>query len=122
MYSRSVTTTLGSMVDVRRGRGWWAYAAGAALIVVLLGMLSLLQPVQAEETAATGQIAGQSEAPVAVAAPANADQDKGKGMTLFWVVLALSLLFVLGSALALNGLGDKRAPPRRGVDEEDAGK
>jgi hypothetical protein len=57
-----------------------------------------------------------------VAAPANADQDKGKGMTLFWVVLALSLLFVLGSALALNGLGDKRAPPRRGVDEEDAGK
>jgi hypothetical protein len=110
------------MVDVRRGRGGWAYAAGAALIVVLLGMLSLLQPVQAEETAATGQIAGQSEAPVAVAAPANADQDKGKGMTLFWVVLALSLLFVLGSALALNGLGDKRAPPRRGVDEEDAGK
>jgi hypothetical protein len=85
-------------------------------------MIALAQPAQAEEIAAPGQIAGQGEAPVAVDAPANSAKDKGKGMTIFWVVLALSLLFVLGSALALNGLGDKRAPPRRRVDEEDAGK
>lgn len=120
MHSRNVTTTSGSMVAVRRGRGWRACAVGAALIVLLSGMIALPQPAQAEEIAAPGQIAGQGEAPVAVDAPANSAKDKG--MTIFWVVLALSLLFVLGSALALNGLGDKRAPPRRRVDEEDAGK
>lgn len=121
MYSRSVTTTSGSMVAVTRGR-WWRACAGAALTVLLLGMNSLPLPAQAEESTASAQIAGQSEAPVVVDAPANADPDKGKGMTIFWVVLGLSLLFVLGSALALNGLGDKRAPPRRRVDKEDAGK
>jgi len=109
------------MVAVTRG-GWRACAAGAALIVVLLGMISLPQPAQAEESTASGQIAGQGEAPVAVDALATPAPEKGKGMTIFWVVLALSLLFVLGSALALNGLGDKRAPSRRRVDKEDAGK
>lgn len=121
MHSRSVTTTSGSMVAVRRGR-WWRACAGAALTVLLLGMNTLPLPAQAEESTASAQIAGQSEAPDAVAVPANPAPEKGKGMTIFWVVLALSLLFVLGSALALNGLGDKRAPPRRRADEEDAGK
>ena len=70
---------------------------------------------QAQVDPDNGQTAGQSGAAAAsepvVAEPAGADR-KPKSKALFWTVLVLALLFVLGSALALNGLGGKQAASR----------
>lgn len=47
-----------------------------------------------------------------VAPEAEPEKRKTKNNALFWIVLALSLLFVVGSATALNALGGKHSAPR----------
>jgi hypothetical protein len=54
-------------------------------------------------------------------APANSRPAKAKGGTLLWIVLGLSFFLILGSALGLNSLGNKRPPPRRREDKGNAG-
>lgn len=67
--------------------------------------------VQGEVATSVGQMEpGQVE-------PGTAEK-KSKGKTLFWVVLVLALLFVIGSASALNALGGRQHQPRSGNGEK----
>lgn len=99
--------------------------AKVGVLMVVLMML-MFPSVQAGETPAAGQEAGSATAaPVqdAAVSPGESRKDKGKGGKVFWVVLVLAFLFVLGSALTLNALGGKPPTPRRHEEGEDkAGK
>ncbi len=79
---------------------------------------------QAQIDTDNGQAVEQSETPVVpepVAEP-TIDNRKPKSKALFWTVLVLALLFVLGSALALNGLGGKHpASGRKHKDDKGDG-
>ena len=95
-------------------------AITASGLIVLLVMF-WIPAAPAGEVPAGEQAASQAEPALAPAsdpdtARAGPGPGKGTGGTVFWVVLALALLFVLGSALALNGLGGKPPPPRQGRD------
>ncbi len=74
--------------------------------------------------AQTGAIGGQltryaeiSASPEPIVAEAEPKQEpekrKAKSSALFWIVLVISLLFVVGSASALNALGGKHTVPRK---------
>lgn len=89
----------------------------AKWLMIVLAML-WLGTAQAGERAPGEKAVSTVENAVAPGSASSGEvQHKGKGVTVFWVILALSLLFVLGSALALNALGGKpRLPPGKGKD------
>ena len=92
-------------------------------LIVMLVML-WFPMLQADESPLGGQAASQGESavvPDTAASPVEPRAAKGKGFSVFLIVLAVSLLFVLGSAMALSGMGGKRPPPRQGKGDRDAG-
>lgn len=92
-------------------------ATVAKWLMIVLAMF-WLGTAQAEERASDEKEVSTVENAVAPGSASHGEvQRKGRGVTVFWVVLVLSLLFVLGSALALNALGGKpRLPPGKGKD------
>lgn len=82
-------------------------------------MLVLCVPgVEAQTGAAGGQIPGYAEVsassePVVAEPEPEPEKRKAKSRALFWIVLVISLLFVVGSASALNALGGKQTVPRK---------
>ena len=93
-----------------------AIAKGLIVVLVMLWLPGL----EAGDEVTTDQKV-QAEAATAADTVSETRERKGKGMQIFWVVLGVSLLFVLGSALALNGLGDKRPPRREDRQGRDSG-
>jgi hypothetical protein len=94
--------------------------ARTAVLVVILGMMPLLPLAQAANDTDAAEVTSQGEMATTADAPENSPA-KEKGGTLLWIVLGLSFLLILGSALGLNSLGDKRPPPRRREDKGNAG-
>lgn len=90
-----------------------------------LAMLVLMPPgVYAQPDVGDNLPAAQVEVPSSTQslAPETAPETdeserKAKGKSLFWIVLVISLLFVVGSASALNAMGGKQ-PQQRKADQE----
>lgn len=99
--------------------------AGTRAILLIMMLVMLWFPTaHAEDIAADVDAASKTEsevAPDAVAPRASLHGGRDKGVSVFWFVLILSLLFVLGSALALNALGGKHPPPGKGKDDGSGG-
>lgn len=78
-------------------------------IVLLFCCLYWLPVVHAEETES-----GKSQASAMVDQEKTATKEKKDNFTLFWIVFAVSILFVISSATALNRMGGK--PPSGGKE------
>ncbi len=79
---------------------------------VLLLFLFWLPGAQAVAEATPSGVQAGVTSSGGVAPEAEPEKRKTKNNALFWIVLALSLLLVVGSATALNALGGKYSAPR----------
>lgn len=84
---------------------WW----------VLVAMM-WVPTVHAQSGVEYGTLVGQSEVNAAseqIVAETLPEKRKTKSRMLFWIVLVISLLFVVGSATALNAMGGRQSAVRR---------
>lgn len=87
-------------------RRWLRYG----WLVVLLSVAAGTQAQVGDNEGAVAQAEVATSADPAVA-EVGTSESKARGKTLFWVVLVLALLFVVGSATALNALGGRQHQP-----------
>ena len=79
----------------------------------------LLAPGVQAQSGDSGALPAQAEVSVSaqpMEAETGAVEKKTRGKTLFWFVLVIALLFIVGSATALNALGGSQ-PQQRKEDE-----
>lgn len=99
---------------VAEGSGMVTTGSSCRWMLMLMFMLCL--PCAQAQTSAgdtpPGQYAGESSSSGQAAAEESGKR-KVSGLTVFWIVLVISLLFVVGSASLLKGMGGKQPAARK---------